>query len=29
MTLWNCGVKVEEGVELKIKYLEKLGLKTF
>jgi len=30
MTLWNCGIKEEEeGVELEIKYLEKLELKTF
>jgi hypothetical protein len=29
MTLWNCGVKSEEGVELEIKYLEKLELKNF
>jgi hypothetical protein len=28
MTLWNCGAKGEE-VELEIKYLEKLELKTF
>jgi hypothetical protein len=29
MTLWNCGVKEEEEVELETKYLEKLELKTF
>jgi hypothetical protein len=29
MTLWDCGVKGEEGVEFEIKYLEKLELKTF
>jgi hypothetical protein len=29
MTFWNCGVKGEEGVELEIKYLEKMGLKNF
>ena len=29
MTLWNCGIKGEEGVELEIKYLENLELKGF
>jgi len=29
MTLWNCGVKGEEELELEIRYLEKLELRTF
>jgi hypothetical protein len=29
MTLWDCVVEGEEGMELEIKYLEKLELKTF